>query len=267
MGHAHILLADAGRPPGDDEYEWEYICETTVGRLGADELASVIPRSIVRPLADGHAYSLNELHDLRSILRLRGELQSDLDWLKRESDKFAFLVGWWVRKERKVSAKERIRELQKKVIRPAQGLLKALGDRDLAKEFSQSWGGLSDFDPVKIRNDLAALVAAGAEHIERIKRYMGRGRMWDHDLKRLHVYLAACFCEYFNHQFAPSRANSSEREEARPFQEAVELLAKPLFERRAKRGGFTGAIRQHVAEWNTGKRRVRTQFLDAAVAK
>jgi hypothetical protein len=95
----------------------------------------VIPRSTVRPLADGHAYSLNELHDLRSILRLRGELRSDLDWLKRESDKFAFLVGWWVRKERQVSAKERIRELQKKLSDPLRPSAKRLATVTLQRSF------------------------------------------------------------------------------------------------------------------------------------
>ena len=209
------------------------------------------------------------MRELRSILRIRGDSQSEVDRLRLESDKFAFLVGWWVQAERRLSGKERISDVRKRLLKPADALLKAVKDPDFAKEFSQPWGGLVDFDHARFRDELIAIVAAASKHIAAIKKHMARGKAWDHDLKRLHVHMTACFCEYFNHSFEPSRMSGSGKEERRAFQEAVELLAKPLFKRVGKRGGFTGAIREHIDGWNAAKGDVFTQMKAAkfSVAK
>jgi hypothetical protein len=71
------------------------------------------------------------------------------------------------------------------------------------------WGGFVDFDHAKFREELQRVVAAAKEHVAAIEKRGGRGKGWDYHLKRLHVYMTACFCEYFDHSFEPSRLNST----------------------------------------------------------
>jgi hypothetical protein len=197
---------------------------------------------------------------------MQGDQQSDIDLLRSESDKFAFLVGWWVQGERQLSGKKRVKEFRENVLQPAEALHKTLNNQEFVKEFSAPWGGFVDFDRVKFEQELQAIIAAAERHVAAIEKHLGRGKAWNHDLKRLHVYMAACFCEYFNRSFEPSRLNSSGKEKRHMFQSAVELLAKPLFKNDRRGSGFSGAIREHVDGWNVAKRQ---QFAEmaAAVAK
>jgi hypothetical protein len=221
--------------------------------MSVDRFRKIVAASTIRPLQEGHAYSLTELRELLTILRPEGERDSNIKKLRRETDKFAFLVGWWVQHERRISDKKRKSQVRTRFLEPAKRLLKTMDDTDFAKEFSQPWGGFVNFDRAKFRGELNEAVAAASKHITAIEKRMARGRSWDHSLKRHHVYMTACFCEYFNHSFQPSRLNSSEQEERHAFQEAVELLAKPLFKSGGRGSGFRGAIRDHVDGWNAAK--------------
>jgi hypothetical protein len=49
-------------------------------------------------------------------------------------------------------------------------------------------------------------------------------------------------------------------EENSMFQEAVELLAIPIFPKSERRGGFSGAIRQHIDDWNAAKRKLSLEI-------
>jgi hypothetical protein len=253
MGNSHMFLADAGRPMGRNESEWQWICNTTIVRMPADRFPKIIAASTIRPLQEGHAYSLRELRELRNILRMQDDRDSDIEQLQCESDKFAFLVGWQVQGERQLSGKKRLEDVRKKLFQPAQALLEALSNREFVKEFSVPWGGFRGFDHAKFKQDLQTAVAAAKAHVAAIEKQMARGRAWDYGLKRLHVYMTACFCEHFNHSFEPKRLNSSVKEERHMFQEAVELLAKPLFESTGRTSGFSSAIREHVDGWNDAK--------------
>jgi hypothetical protein len=91
---------------------------------------------------------------------------------------------------------------------------------------------------------------------------MARGRQWDFGLKRHHVYLTACLCEYLNPSFEPARVSAEGKEENRMFHEAVQLLAVPLFHKsdRSRHQGFSGAIREHIDGWNAAKRKLSQQI-------
>jgi hypothetical protein len=185
---------------------------------------------------------------------MQGDQQSDIDLLRSESDKFAFLVGWWVQGERQLSGKKRVKEFRENVLQPAEALRKALNNQEFVKEFSAPWGGFVDFDHAKFEQELQTFVAAARRHVDAIEKHTARGRTWNQDLKRLHVYMTACFCEYFNRSFEPSRLNSSGKEKRHTLQSAVEILAKPLFNNGRRGSGFSGAIREHVDGWNAAKR-------------
>jgi hypothetical protein len=250
MVYSHILHRDAGRAQRSDEYEWEYICDTTLGNVSPGEIAELLARSTFRPLYDGHAYTPEELQNLRSILRLRGDPATDIERLRSESDKFAVLVGWWVKGERQRTGRARANDVRVRLLKPSEDLLRTITDEDFAKEFSQSWGKLTESDHGKLEDTLRATINAANDHISILEQHISRGKTWAHDLTRIHVHVTACFCEYFDNQFEPSRTNDGV-EERGTFQEAVELLAKPIF---PERGGFSGAIREHIDNWNAEKR-------------
>jgi hypothetical protein len=266
MGDSHILLADAGRPQRSDEYEWEYVRDTTLGDLLSDDIATALANSTFRPLQAGHAYSPKELRALRVILRMEGNLDTDLERLRSESDKFAILVGWQVRGERQCSARERAADVRKRLLAPAKDLLDTINDDDFSKEFAQGWGGLTAIDHAKLQEALQGVIAAAEVHITAIEEHKGRGKSWHYDLKRLHVHLTACFCEYFDNKFEPSRLSGSGKEKPRAFQQAVELLARPIFPSEGKGSGFLGAIREHIDNWNKTKKKLEDEIADS-VAK
>jgi hypothetical protein len=155
MKDAYFPFSDAGRAQRRDEWEWEYICATTVGKLAPDELQSLLEFSTIRPNPEGHAYSSTELRELSSILRMHIDKNSGFTELRRESDKFACIMGSCVKRERHLTGKARMRDIQTKFINPAQALLDILSDADFTKEFSLPWrgGGFDDFDYIKFRND------------------------------------------------------------------------------------------------------------------
>jgi hypothetical protein len=254
MGYPHVLSPDAGRPQRSNEYEWDYICDTTLGDVPPDKMARLLSYSTFQPLQGSHAYSPEELRELRSILRLRGDMYTDIERLRCESNKFAVLVGWQVKGERQLTGTKRADDVRKRLLSPADKLLKLVTDDDFSREFGRRWGRLTENDHAQLQNTLRAIIAAATAHISAIEEYMGPGKSWDYDLKRLHVHLTACFCEFFNSDFEPSRMSGGGREEPRAFQEAVELLAKPTFPAKRKGSGFLGAIRDHIDDWNDAKR-------------
>jgi hypothetical protein len=267
MGHSHIFIAQLERSQRDDESEWEYISSTTAEWLSADELARVLRRSMMRDLQDGHAYSSKELRELRDILEMEGDEQSDIGKLRSESDIFAFWISVQVHFERRLSRD--VRKFHEKFLQPADTLLRSLNDQEFVDRFLAPSRDFKGFDHAKFKQELQTAVTCANGHVAAVKQRGGRGKAWDHDLKRLHVYLTACFCEYFNNAFEPKRLNSSVKEERHRFQEAVELLAKPLFKTGGRGSGFTGAIREHVDQWNAAKNEnpELAKMLGSAVAK
>ena len=190
-------------------------------------LALLLARSTLRPLYDSHAYTLEELQNLRNILRLRSD-PTDIERLRSETDKFAVLVGWWVKGERQRTGRKRAADVRVRLLKPSEDLLRTITDEDFAKEFSQPWGGLTESDHGKLEDTLRATINAANHHISILEQHISRGKTWAHDLTRIHVHLTACFCEYFDNEFEPSRTNDGVQERG-AFQEAVELLAKPIF--------------------------------------
>src|SRR5262245_358202 len=167
MGHSHIFL-EGVRPRHKNEFEWEHISSTTAESFSADLIAGGLVYSTIRELQDGHAYSLKELRELGNILGMQGDRESEIERLQRESDMFAFLVGWRVQHERRLSGKERVRDVRKRFYQPATALSEALSDREFIKEFSVTWGGFKDFDHAKFKQDLETAVAAANRHVAAI---------------------------------------------------------------------------------------------------
>jgi hypothetical protein len=209
----------------------------------------------LRPLYEDHAFTSEELHELRRILKMKGDPQLDVERLQAESDKFAILIGWWVKGERQISNKERIEQVRDRLLRPCETMLEKIDGSDFRKEFSQSWGRLTETHHATLEKTLRATIAAAKAHIATLESHLGRGKTWHHDLKRLHVRLAACFCEYCDNEFEPSRRSDYGKERS-TFQEAVELLAKPIFPDNGT--GFSGAVRKHIDKCNAAKQSLGT---------
>ena len=137
--------------------------------------------------------------------------------------------GWLVGEgERQRTGRKRAADVRVRLLKPSEDLLRTITDEDFAKEFSQPWGGLTESDHGKLEDTLRATINAANHHISILEQHISRGKTWAHDLTRIHVHLTACFCEYFDNEFEPSRTNNGVQERG-AFQETVELLAKPIF--------------------------------------
>jgi Phage integrase family len=217
-------------------------------------LEKAVRIATIRPLKNGHAFSIAELKELRNILRVKEE-QADTASLQFETDAFAAYVGLRVYSERKLPSKKRVNEIKGRFLTPIKGLLQAINDPEFSKEFLVPWGCFDVDSIAHLKSRLEDESAKATAHIQKIQSRASKGEQWDASLKRPHVYLAACLCEYLNHEFEPKRMNADGREEVRMFHEAVTLLAKPLFEQEGERNiGFSGAIREHMDNWNQAKR-------------
>ena len=209
---------------------------------------------------NGHAFSIAELKDLRSILRVTGA-QADIDFLQFETDAFAAYIGFRIRTERKLPSKKRIKDIESRFLTPLETILRAVNDPEFSKEFLVYWSGFDSESILDLKSRLESERVNAMTHIQTIKRRASKGKQWDASLKRIHVYLSACLCEYLNNDFEPKRMNADGREEARMLHEAVILLAKPVFEKEGRKNvGFSGAIREHVDNWNNAKRSVWQEF-------
>jgi hypothetical protein len=89
------------------------------------------------------------VQNLRNILRLRSD-PTDIERLRSETDKFAVLVGWWVKGERQRTGRKRAADVRVRLL--------SITDEDFAKEFSQPWGGLTESDHGKLEDTLRATI-------------------------------------------------------------------------------------------------------------
>jgi hypothetical protein len=144
------------RPIRDDEYEWEYERSRFAG-WDASELAETVAVATIRPPKYGHAYLSSELKNLREILKADPSVWSD-DRLYRYTDEFAAYVGLALRTVRKISSKDRLAELESRLVEPATTLLEALQAPDFSKEFLVPWSGL------RVRPETLGRIAEFSEH-------------------------------------------------------------------------------------------------------
>jgi hypothetical protein len=192
MGKSHQRK---NRGPLSDA-EWERERRVTK-KCTKDELKTLVELSIIRPSEDGHAYSLSELKELRNILRLDNRIPDDVT-LQRHTDEFAALIGSHLRIQRQLPAGKRAQEIGDYFIKPARKICDAIDDRKFRREFSRNWGHLHEINLPKLRASLSALIKAAERHVIKLRTDGGRGRSWDHGLKRKHVYTTAPLCEYLN---------------------------------------------------------------------
>jgi hypothetical protein len=199
-----------------------------------------------RPI-DGHAYTADEITRLRNFLKA-----SAFDWpeerLYRHTDEFAVLIGLEIRSERELSTRDRIDDINSRLVRPAEDLILTLTDPEFSKEFRASWGDLRKFDADPLIDTLRTLVEHANKHVVIVRAAGTKGKSWDSDLKDYFVRMVAILCEFIDRDFEPTVKG--------PFSTLTYLLGEALFDPvpAGNKLFFDGAIRKHVDHWNANKR-------------
>ena len=223
--------------------EWETTIQQ-LSHLGGLELAEHVAMATSRPFNGTvlHAYSDAELGKLVRLLKL--EASPDIKALRRCTDIFAIIMGISVRFAPRQSPTRRAESLTERVINPARRLQAALADFECLKDLAAAGAIPERIGTDNLRNLLREIEIKTKGHVRKLIGSKRKGKQWDSDLCKQHVYLAALLCEFINPDFEPSRDQR--------FRGITELLAKPLFPLTSK---FVNAIRRHAKQWNDALRR------------
>ena len=222
--------------------EWETTTQQ-LSQSGELELAEHVALATRRSFNGTvlHAYSDAELGKLVRLLQLKAS--PDIDALRRWTDIFAIIMGISVRLAPRHSPKRRADSLTHRVINPARRLQAALADFECLKDLIAAGAIPERIGTDDLRNLLHEIEINTKGHVRDLMGSKRKGKQWDSDLCKQHVYLAALLCEFINPDFEPSRDKR--------FRGVTELLAKPLFPETSK---FVNAIRRHAEQWNDALR-------------
>jgi len=178
-----------------------------------------------------HAYSDEQLDALLRALAPRKPMRRED--LRRATDQFAAYVGTQVKLTRQSSPTKRAEELRKGIIAPTSLLRKTLGKSEVRQDLLAA--DLHDPDIDALDENLRQLEQHVAAHTRLVELQKRSGRKWDHELCKLHVYMAALLTEFINPSFDPSRGQR--------FDKVVHTLAKPII---PPSSHFKSAIREHA---------------------
>lgn len=200
--------------------------------------------------SDGHAYSSQDLFQLRRTLSLSEEEWPDAK-LHEHTDALVVLIGRVMLVTREEGSKARLQRLDRKLLAPTGKFLDALQNDELAQEYLQDWLPLDETERQEIFEQVSAFKATVETHIAKIRKSGSKGKTWDSDLKDRFVTYVDWLCEFLNHEVEPKRVVDTGSEDHSQFGKCVYLLAQPL-----KWGTiqgseikFDGVIRKHVDEW------------------
>jgi ribosomal protein S8 len=150
-----------------------------------------------------HVYSSENIKSIRKILRA-----SEKQWpdrrLHRHTEELALMIIHFVKMERTILARQRLLQIENRLERPINAILKALKDEDFIKEFRQYYGKLKLFD-LQLEMFLNKAKTKIKGHKAVLRSFLRKGRRWDTDLKNRLAYLVEESSEYVNNDFEPTR--------------------------------------------------------------
>lgn len=217
--------------------------------LSNTELRDIV-ESVTWENFHGHALSPKALEDFRKILRLSKSDWPD-DTLHRHTDELVALIGLALFVARKETGKTKIKQLEGKLLRPAQKLLSALESEELQLEFLQPWSPMKSDLKDAFAGNIRDFIDKLNDHIGEIKHTSKKGQAWDSELKDQFVEYVDLLCEFLNPEIEPKRAVDNGAEDHSQFGKCVDLIAHPLRwgQKRGKDIKFHGAIRKYVDAW------------------
>jgi hypothetical protein len=216
------------------------------------ELAATARKYVFEQRDETHAYNDADLENIRKQLKLNSNSCPD-SVLHRHTDALAAMVALAVRVHRvqtsetgenhRLTPAERIADIERHFLVPATLLLSGLEGEDRFKEFSAFWHGYDGFDDDRFREQLTSFIRHTQQHINTMRQHVEKGQPWDAGMGDWFVNLVCALCEYFSHEFKPSRSASGDK----GFELIVKTLAAPLF---PEPRSFHSAVRSHVENWN-----------------
>lgn len=220
----------------------------------AAELSDTELRQIVENVTwenfNGHAYSSKSLRELRNLLRISEEKWPDKT-LHRHTDEIVALIGPALFVARKDTGKDTVKQLEGKLLRPAEKFLSALESPDFQLQFWQPWSDMKSNIKDELAENMRDFIDKLNGHIAEIRHTSKKGQPWDSELKDQFVQYVDYLCEFLNPEIEPRRAADSGLEDHSNFGKCVYLLAHPLIwgAQKGRDIKFHGAIRKYVDWW------------------